>query len=56
MQDNGAAAFWERGVKREESGNAKAAKLYYQIVARRWSGELKEKALANRSDSVLDYG
>jgi len=43
---NEALVFFERGQKAEEAGKANVAKIYYQMVARRADGELKDRALA----------
>ena len=43
---NEALVFFERAKKAEEAGKANVARIYYQMVARRDAGELKEKALA----------
>jgi len=43
---NEALVFFERAQKAEEAGKANVARIYYQMVARRAAGELKEKALA----------
>jgi hypothetical protein len=39
-------ALFERGLAAEEAGKPGVAKVYYQQVARRASGELKDRALA----------
>jgi hypothetical protein len=41
-----ALVFFERARKAEEAGKANVARIYYQMVARRATDELKEKALA----------
>ena len=41
-----AVVFFERARKAEEAGKANVAKIYYQMVARRASGELKDQAMA----------
>ncbi len=38
--------FFERGRKAEAEGKANVAKIYYQMVARRDSGTLKDEAIA----------
>jgi len=43
---NEALVFFERARKAEEAGKANVARIYYQMVARRASGEMKEQALA----------
>lgn len=41
-----AAMFFQRARLAEEAGKANVAKIYYQMVARRATGELKDQALA----------
>lgn len=41
-----ALVFFERGQKAEAAGKANVAKIYYQMVARRATGPLKEESLA----------
>jgi hypothetical protein len=45
-QNREAAVFFEKARAAEEDGKPKTAKVYYEMVARRASGELKEQALA----------
>ena len=45
-QNREAAVLFEKGRAAEEDGKPKTAKVYYDMVARRASGELKEQALA----------
>ena len=41
-----AEQFYQRGRDAEEAGKASVAKIYYQMAARRATGELKQQALA----------
>jgi hypothetical protein len=45
-QNREAAVLFEKGRAAEEDGKPKTAKVYYDMVARRATGELKEQALA----------
>jgi hypothetical protein len=45
-QNREAAALFEKARAAEEDGKPKTAKVYYDMVVRRASGELKEQALA----------
>jgi hypothetical protein len=41
-----AEQFYQRAQDAEEAGKASVAKIYYQMAARRATGELKQQALA----------
>jgi hypothetical protein len=44
-QEQEARVFWERGQNAEEAGNLGAAKIYYQMAAKRAAGDLREQIL-----------
>jgi hypothetical protein len=46
VRANEAVTFFERGRKAEQEGKVNVARIYYQMVARRASGDLKDQALA----------
>jgi len=51
LQQTEARAYFERGLSAEEAGKLGAAKAYYQMAARRASGELHTE-IGRRLDAV----
>lgn len=45
QQDHPAETYWERGQSAERAGNLGAARVYYQMAARRATGDLKRRAM-----------